>query len=47
MPLSLKLKRYEPFIVGGVLGTAIDFGRAKKECAKLQEALDSYIESNK
>eukprot|EP00943_MAST-04B_sp_MAST-4B-sp1_P003787 g3787.t1 len=47
MPLSLKLKRYEPFIVGGVLGTAIDFGRARKECAKLQEALDSYIESNK
>ena len=47
MPLSIKLKRYEPFIVGGVLGTAIDFGRAKTECTKYQEALDSYLEGKK
>ena len=44
MPLSIKLKRYEPFIIGGVIGTALDFGRAKTGCAQLQEALDSYIE---
>ena len=47
MPLSIRLRRYEPCLVGGVLGTAIDFGRAKQECANFQEALDSFLENEK
>ena len=47
LPVSMKTKSYWPFVVGGMLGTGLDFRQAKIDCHPKQVALDTFLEQKK
>jgi hypothetical protein len=47
LPLSMKTKSYWPFVVGGLIGTGLDFRQAKIDCEPKQAALDAFLKENK
>jgi hypothetical protein len=43
----MKTKSYWPFVVGGLIGTGLDFRQAKIDCEPKQAALDAFLKENK
>ncbi|KAK8815226.1 hypothetical protein WA158_003438 [Blastocystis sp. Blastoise] len=43
VPISIKMKRYSPFIVGALAGTAADAYDARIKCTPLRDQLDQLL----